>query len=617
MSFSGCRHEGEDILQPDSETKGEIQKGDISGFYLLNEGNMGSNKSTLDYYDYTIASYQRNIFPMVNPDVVQGLGDVGNDLKIYGNRLYAVINCSNLIEVMDARTAKHIGTIEIANARYLTFKAGYGYVTSYAGPISLDKENKQIGYVAKFDTATLRIVDTCHVGFQPDGLGVVGTKLYVANSGGYLFPDYETTVSVIDLVSFTEQGRIAVAPNLNFIQPDYYGQVWVSSRGDYALSASRLYCLDSRTDRVIDSVSIPVSTLWLDGDSLYVMADNSFIIINTLTRQVVSERFITDGTTFFKPYGLAVHPLTKDIYVTDANTYVNPGTLYCFDPQGKQRWSVMTGDVPAHIAFLYGEGKMPKEDTTIQPQPIENPYISKVYAYRPGMGQFVNMLPKYETGDDEVTMCRKCEKAIADNNRGTISLGGFGGYIVFGFDHSVINQAGADFRIEGNAFSYSDGLGNSEPGIVQVSVDVNKNGVPDDPWYELAGSEYSATTTIRNYSIIYKREADTARNIYHQQPYYPQWLTEGEYTLTGTKIASYQQQVGGNWVSKILNYGYVDNAPNADTAANSFDIDWAVDEEGKSVLLNHVDFIKVYTAVEDGNPTTGEVSTEICGAIDL
>ena len=350
------------VLPPEPEQTGDTVKSEIVGFYLLNEGNMGSNKATLDYYDFASGIYTRNIYAYTNPNVAQSLGDVGNDLKIHGNRLYAVINCSNLIEVMTADSAKHIGYIEVPNCRYLAFKDGFGYVTSYAGPVSFDKKVAQIGYVAKFDTATLQIVDTCHVGYQPDGLDVAGNKLYVANSGGYMAPNYEHTLSVIDLNTFAVTNEIDVAINLQYVRKDQHDILWVSSRGDYYDEKSRLLCVDTHSDNVIDEIEMPVSNFWLDGDSLYVIGSEfsyvtfedvqNFAIINVRTRAIIKDKFIPDDLEIQHPYGLMVHPVSKDIYITDAGDYVTPGTLHCIDKDGHLKWSVRTGDIPAHMTFL-------------------------------------------------------------------------------------------------------------------------------------------------------------------------------------------------------------------------------------------------------------------------
>jgi proline racemase len=59
-------------------------------------------------FDYTKGTYYRNIYAEINPNVVKELGDVGNDIKIYGSKLYIVVNVSNKIEVLDAKTAKRI-----------------------------------------------------------------------------------------------------------------------------------------------------------------------------------------------------------------------------------------------------------------------------------------------------------------------------------------------------------------------------------------------------------------------------------------------------------------------------------------------------------------------------
>ena len=373
FAASSCRDDDE-IIEPEITNPSVPEYISIEGFYLLNEGNMGSNKSTLDYYEYETGTYYRNIFASANPTVVKEMGDVGNDLKIYGDKLYAVINCSNKIDVLDKWTAKKVGQIDIPNCRYIRFHEGYAYVSSYAGPVKIDPDYEQRGYIAKIDTATLKIVGTCLVGFQPDDLEVVGNKIYVANSGGYAFPNYENTISVIDIETFTEIKRIEVGINLHRLRADNHGKLWATSRGDRYFVPSRLYCIDTKSDQVLDTLNIAVSNFHLDGDSLYIYSDEwsnvsmqneiSYGIIDVVKKERITQNFITDGTEkkIRAPYGITVNPITKDIYVTDAKSYVSSGTLYCFDKEGKLKWSAITGDVPAHFAFL---GKVAPENTPL------------------------------------------------------------------------------------------------------------------------------------------------------------------------------------------------------------------------------------------------------------
>ena len=361
--LTSCRQDVP-VIPHEEEQKGEAQHTSVVAFYLLNEGNMGSNKAILDYYDYASAVYRRNIYAEANPNVPKELGDVGNDLQVYGSRLYAVINCSNKVEVLDARTCKRIGQIDIPNCRYIRFHDRYAYVTSYAGPVEIKPDYEQIGYVAKIDTATLQEVARCLVGYQPDELCIVGNRMYVANSGGYRVPNYEKELSVIDLTTFTEVKRIPVGINLHRVRADRHGQLWVTARGDYYDNPSRLYCIDLATETVSDSLNVAVSDLDIVGDSLYLLATEwSYIdmqdvitygIVDVKTRQLVSHSFITDGTekSIQKPYGLRVNPVTGDIYVTDAKNYVTPGTLYAFSKAGVLLWSVRTGDIPAHLTFV-------------------------------------------------------------------------------------------------------------------------------------------------------------------------------------------------------------------------------------------------------------------------
>jgi len=361
--MSSCRKE-QVIFIPEEVEITTPQFTSVQGFYLLNEGNMGSNKATLDYYNFRTGRYTRNIFAYSNPNVPKEMGDVGNDLGIYGSKLYAVINCSNKIDVMDKMNVKKIGQIDIPNCRFIKFYGGYAYVTSYAGPVEISTDYKQRGYVAKIDTTTLQVVDTCVVGFQPDELDIVNGKIYVANSGGYMVPNYENTVSVIDIDTFCEESRVEIDINLQCCKADKYGNLWISSRGDYYENSSRLYAYDTRHQRLVKTFETNVSSMWLAGDSLYVIGaqfsyvtmknEVSYALINIATMEMVSTNFITDGTEqeIVMPYSVAVNPITKEIYVTDAKDYVSPGRLYCFSPEGEKLWDVRTGDIPAHFAFL-------------------------------------------------------------------------------------------------------------------------------------------------------------------------------------------------------------------------------------------------------------------------
>lgn len=363
LTAVSCRDE-DVIFIPETVPVTTPEYSDISGFYLLNEGNMGSNKATLDFFDYSTGVYSRNIYAEMNPDVPKEMGDVGNDLQIYGSRMYAVINCSNKIEVMDAATARRIGQIDIPNVRFIRFHGPYAYATSYAGPVVINPNYEQRGYVAKIDTATLEVVDTCLVGFQPDQLEILNGKIYVANSGGYMVPNYENTLGVIDLDSFKEVERIPIAINLSHVTADRYGRLWVTSRGDYYDTDAALFCYDTRKGRLEKKFDIPVSAMDLVGDSLYVVSaqwsyismsnETTYAIVDVGKMEKVSDNFIDEATRkqIRIPYMVKVNPLTREILVSDARNYVNPGYLYCFSPAGALKWSVRTGDIPAHAAFL-------------------------------------------------------------------------------------------------------------------------------------------------------------------------------------------------------------------------------------------------------------------------
>lgn len=289
-----------------------------------------------------------------------------------------------------------------------------------------------------------------------------------------------------------------------------------------------------------------------------------------------------------------------------------------------------------------------KKDKPIDEEPLvdkKRAYISKIYEYKPAPGQFIN--------DNSYGTLSKAAELVGGVDRGLISLGGFGGYVIFGFDHAIENKAGYDLGIYGNPL-IGVGMEWSEPGIVCVMQDLNKNGLPDDgEWYELAGSEHEASQTIKNYVITYFKPATATEDIrwtdnlgnvgyilknqYHNQNYYPSWFAGDQVQFKGTLLKNTLGINGGLVFNQPFSFGYADNGSanylkiqsELGRGYNVFDIDWAINSSGNKVVLTHIDFIKVYTAQNsNGNPyhpdythsqarSMGEVSTEMGGAIDL
>ena len=368
---SSCREDFYIIPSQNQDTGVAPTRGNILGMYVLNEGNMGSNKASIDFLDLDenkpTVHYLRNIYSERNPNVVKELGDVGNDIKIYGSKLWIVVNVSNKVEVATADSCKRITQINIPNCRYLAFKDGFAYVSSYVGPVKFDKD-APLGMVYKVDTMDFKKKDSVVVGYQPEELCIVDNKLYVTNSGGYRAPNYDHTLSEIDLTTFKEIRKIKVGLNPHHCQVDHYGQIWVTSRGNYNDVPSRIYRLYKGRNQlyeVIDSIDTPVSGLSIVGDSLYyygtawnnATATNniSYGLINVRTHKIIDTNLFSAPQlkAITMPYGIIVNPTDRDFYLMDAKNYVSSGSLLHFKPDGTYDWTVQTGDIPGHATFVY------------------------------------------------------------------------------------------------------------------------------------------------------------------------------------------------------------------------------------------------------------------------
>jgi hypothetical protein len=269
---------------------------------------------------------------------------------------------------------------------------------------------------------------------------------------------------------------------------------------------------------------------------------------------------------------------------------------------------------------------------------------SRLISYQPAPGQHINL---EQLGTPQAAL------QMTENIQTLVSLGNFGGSIVLGFEKPCVNDPGnsygIDFTIFGNAFS-----GSSEPGVVWVMKDENRNGLPDDTWFEIAGSRYFHSKTIRNYEVTYfKTETRDLRwkdnfgnsgmlkaNSYNTQEYYPAveifpGFPQDSIRFAGTLL--YPEIDNSNPMEiKLLppEFGYADNfarrqgveltlpdnpysAEMEGAGGNPIDISWAVDSLGNYVELDSIHFIKIVTGYFTDLGRLGEASTDVAWVVDV
>lgn len=277
---------------------------------------------------------------------------------------------------------------------------------------------------------------------------------------------------------------------------------------------------------------------------------------------------------------------------------------------------------------------------------VQAQFASGVSDYLPAPGQYTNA---------EFIGTPSAAQTLANTNRGLVSLGAFGGSIILEFSSPIKNDPanpyGVDFTIFGNATPTW-----SEPGIVQVMKDENKNGLADDTWYEIAGSDHYWNTTIKTYEVTYFNGGLTTAadirwqdnlgktgiipvNSFHRQSYYPQatlfpQVSSDQYTLKGTRLqGQVDLSVPGVVSSYRRAFGYADNTPVLSTTVklpdnpyteavegsggDAIDIGWAVDSQGNHVALDEIHFVRISTGMNALVGWLGEISTEVTGIRDV
>lgn len=208
--------------QKDDETN-EIIDPVSENIIVMNNGNWGDNDASITGCNFQTGTVAPGLFLAANG---QHLGDLGQDMVRMGDNIYIAVNGSKVIFVTDMAMKIKTRITASTDAGTLSPRSFCAtgkkiYVTYYEG------------FLGEIDPTTYTVRLT-PVGNSPEGVAAVGGKIYVANSGGALYPDFEKTISVVDAASFKETQRIEVGLNPQSIVPSADGRwLYVNSFGNY------------------------------------------------------------------------------------------------------------------------------------------------------------------------------------------------------------------------------------------------------------------------------------------------------------------------------------------------------------------------------------------------
>ncbi|MDR1847577.1 MAG: hypothetical protein LBR17_05620 [Bacteroidales bacterium] len=344
MMFWSC--ESDENENPNPIITGE------NSLYVLCEGNWGYNNATLDLFSIDSNSVQKDFFAFVNGF---GLGDTGNDMIAYGSKIYVAVKVSNVVIVINRQNGKQIARIPMVD------NAGQGKM-----PSRLCSADGKVyvacfdGYVAEIDTTSLNVVREVKAGRNPDGIAFANGKLFVANSGGLDYPNYDNTISVIQLPALlvidTIEIETGLNPTLTRTLPD--GNIMVLVNGNYYDVNPSLVTINSQTNAIIKQDNVNVSSFVIkNNDVVYLHFDYTTNIYNVKTApynniENGSVDFVKQSSIFSSmttPYCLSVSKERQEIYMTDAKNYTSSGEVICFDYDGNLKYRFSTSQNPSVV----------------------------------------------------------------------------------------------------------------------------------------------------------------------------------------------------------------------------------------------------------------------------
>lgn len=176
---------------------------------ILNQGAFGTDNASLTRQDLKTRTTDVSWFSSANNN--QKLGSTANDIAVKGDTAFVTVTESKTVEILNLKTGKSLGR--------MTFTEGKEkpYLIEIISPVLGVVSTNEGDGVRFFNPTTFQLLNAVKTGPATEGIAVVGTSLWVCNTG---FGDLRAnepgagTISVIDIASRAITRTIAVAPNV-------------------------------------------------------------------------------------------------------------------------------------------------------------------------------------------------------------------------------------------------------------------------------------------------------------------------------------------------------------------------------------------------------------------
>jgi DNA-binding beta-propeller fold protein YncE len=315
-----------------------------NGILVLNEGLFQQGNSSLSWVNLKDLSVNNSIF---QEKTGRNLGDTGNDLKQYGNKIYVLVNVSSTLEILDASNGKPLKQISFLNGnqskqpRCITFYKSKAYISCFDG------------FVDVLDTASLEIETRVQVGLNPDHIIAFNDKVLVANSGGLNSPNLDSSISIINSTNLYET-KLIVGKNPGQMKV-IDDKLFIIIRGNYGSIPPILKKIDLNTMEIIANYTFRPSIIEKFNSNLLIVYEENnsqkLGLFNANTGNWIDPEFISlsDIQTLYKVH---FEPKNNKIYLFDAKGYTNLGKLITHDINGNKVQSFTVGLNPNSMIFF-------------------------------------------------------------------------------------------------------------------------------------------------------------------------------------------------------------------------------------------------------------------------